>query len=209
MANKASIGKEKLGYVNERMVRLHSLKSHRLPLYWNFRQKYKMLWNMSTQTEGGDYTKYTMNTQFSIINTKAAEILTNTPQYDFIALDEDAQRYKRVREIHWNYVWTISQTDKEIFKIVFDALKYGVGCGKEIWVKDKRNISCPYPQEDGSFKFEKEEVVDYEGCKLIRIPYHNWWANGVDADLMTEAAVLTQYDRAKAFEVFGNNALYT
>ena len=76
--------------MNQRLVRLHSLKAHRLPLYWEFRNKYKMLWNLSQQTpESGDYTKYTMNTQFAIINSKAADILTNTPQYDLIALDDD------------------------------------------------------------------------------------------------------------------------
>lgn len=164
--------------MNQRLVRLHSLKAHRLPLYWEFRNKYKMLWNISQQTpESGDYTKYTMNTQFAIINSKAADILTNTPQYDLIALDDEAARYKRVREIHWNYVWQVSGTDKEFYKIVYDALKYGVGCGKELWVKDKRTVSIPKVSEDKGFTFEKKEVVDYEGCKLIRVPYHNWWAN--------------------------------
>ena len=109
-------------YVDSRLVLLHSLKEHKYLNYWRIKSKYKMQ-NQPTLTEGG-YTDYSMNTQFAIVNTKASEILTNTPRFDFIALDAEARRYKRLRELFWDYVWLTSKTDKAIYTIVFDSLKY-------------------------------------------------------------------------------------
>lgn len=192
--------------VNQRLVILHSLKQHRFPLYWEYRNKYKQR-NLNNLTEDG-YTNYGMNTQYAIINTKASELLANTLKYDFVALDEEAQRYRRVRQLHWDYVWQVSQTDNAIYTIVFDALKYGIGVGKEVWTCDKRNIQEPTLTEDG-ITFTEKEVTDYEGCKLNYIPWKNVWLNGRNIEQTTEAAVVTYFDRAKFFEVFGNNKMFS
>lgn len=113
-----------MNHVTRRLVLLHSLKQHRFPFYWDYRNKYKMR-NINNVTEEG-YANYAMNTQFAIINTKASELLANTPKYDFVALDDEAKRYRRVRELHWDYVWQVSGTDRANFHIIMDALKYGI-----------------------------------------------------------------------------------
>jgi hypothetical protein len=65
-----------------------------------------------------------MNTGFALVNSKAADILVNIPKYDFLGEDEDARKFKRVREILWSHTWVTSHTDENVFKIVLDALKY-------------------------------------------------------------------------------------
>ena len=62
--------------------------------------------------------------------------------------------------------------------------------------------------EAGVILWTEEEVVDYEGCKLVYVPWNNVWLNGPNIELTTEAAVVTYYDRDKFFEVFGNNPMY-
>lgn len=197
-------------YVDERMNLLHSLKQHRYLKFWEIRAKYKML-NQPTMTEGG-YTDYSMNTQFAIVATKASEVLQNTPKYDFIALDEDGRRYKRLRELFWDYVWMTSRTDKAIFEIVMDSLKYGIGFGKESYVCEKRMVKMPKVTKDtygdDKIKFEEKEIIDYEGCRLNYLSWQNVWVNGKDMEQCTEAIILTYYDRAKFFQVFGNNPMY-
>lgn len=163
--------------------------------------------NINDNTVEG-YVNYAMNTQFAIINTKAAELLANTPKYDFIAEDDEAKRYRRVRELHWDYVWQVSGTDRANHSIIFDALKYWIGVGKEVWVCDKRKIKKP-SLTAGVIQWTEEEVIDYEGCRLIYVPWRNVWINGPSMELATEAAVVTYYDRYKFFEVFGNNKLYS
>ncbi len=202
--------KEVKSYVDGRLVLLHSLKQHKYPTYWGIKSKYKMQ-NLPLLTEGG-YTDYSMNTQFAIVNTKAAEVLNNTPRYDFIALDAEARRYKRLRELFWDYVWLTSKTDKAIYAIVFDALKYGVGFGKETYVCEERRVKMPkIEEEDGEEKIVFEEVVieEYEGCRLTYIPWSNVWVNGRDIEETTEAVIITYYDRAKFFEVYGRNPNYS
>ena len=98
--------REMMEEVNERLTILHSLKQHRFPFYWDYYNKYRMRNSEKLTPEG--YVDYSMNTQFAIVNTKAAELLANTPKYDFIAMDDDAKRYRKVRELHWNYVWQVS-----------------------------------------------------------------------------------------------------
>ncbi len=209
-AKQANIGDDKspvVSYVNQRLILLHSLKQHRYPAYWRIKSKYRMQ-DLPSVTAGG-YVDYGMNTQFAIVNTKASEILANTPRFDFIALDTKASKYKRLRELFWDYVWMTSRTDKAIYSIVMDALKYGVGFGKESYVCEKRNVKMPSLGADGVITYKEEEVIDYEGCRLSYIPWNNVWVNGRDLEETTEACIITYYDRAKFFEVFGNSKVYT
>lgn len=198
--------KEMMAEINERLSILHSLKQHRFPFYWDYYNKYRMRNSEKLTPEW--FVDYSMNTQFAIVNTKASELLANTPKYDFIAMDDDAKRYKKVRELHWNYVWQVSGTDRANASIIFDALKYGIGVGKEVWACEKRKIKKPVMTE-WVIMWTEEEVVDYEGCKLIYVPWNNVWLNWPNIELTTEAAVVTYYDRSQFFEVFGSNPMYS
>ena len=134
-----------------------------------------------------------MNTQFAVINTKASEILANTPKYDFVGEDEEGNKYKKLRELFWEYIWLVSKTDAAIYQIIMDSLKYGIGVGKEIWCDEKRTIKKPTKLPDGTIVFNEEVITEYEGCKLIYIPWKNVWMNGRNIEQSTEAAVVTFY----------------
>jgi hypothetical protein len=170
-------------YVNERLVVLHSLKSHKYPEYWDAKNKYKLL-EQPEYTEDG-YVDYSMNTQCAIIDTKASELLANTPRYDHVALDDTAKRYKRLRQLFWEYVWLTSRTDKAIMSAVMDSLKYGSGFCIEDWVSIKSKSKKPR-KLDGKIIWEEFEKTEYEGCKLSHIPWENVWVAGKDSETIVE-----------------------
>jgi len=191
----------------ETLTRLHSLKSHRLLKYWRYRNEYAQR-DVPQKTEDW-YTNYKMNTWFALINSKAADILTNTPKYDFVALDDEAKKYKRVRELHWQYVWATSRTDIEIVKILQDALKYWVGFWEESIMRKKRTVKVPERQANDEFKYTEKEIVEYEGCKLTHIPWAQIYLNGSNIEDTTEAILISYWDRDEFLLTFGNNPRFS
>lgn len=194
--------------INDSLVRLHSLKSHRLLKYWKYRSEYAQR-DVRTKNEDG-YTNYHMNTWFAIINSKAADILTNTPKFDFVALDEDAKRYKRIRELHWKYVWATSRTDAEIVKIIQDALKYWIWVWEEWLICKKRIVKQPKEnKEDNTITYAQEEIIEYEGCKLTHIPWAQVYMNGSNIENTTESIVISYWDRDEFLLTFWNDNKYS
>lgn len=190
------------------LTKLHSMKSHRMMKYWKYRDEYSQR-NVSEKTEDW-YTNYHLNTWFSIVNSKIAEIITNTPKFDFVALDDEAKRYKRIRELHWQYVWATSRTDTEIVKIITDALKYGVWFGEEILLRKCRTVKAPKVLADWvSYEYTEKEIVEYEGCKLEHIPYAQVYVNGSNIENSTIAITISYWDRDEFLLTFGNDPKYS
>lgn len=187
--------------VEERLTYLHSLKVHRIPKYWQFLSDYAQR-DIKTATEDG-YAAYWMNTWFAIVNAKIADIITNTPKYDFVALDENWKKYKRVRELFWKYVWQESKTDAAIMKIVLDALRYGIWFGEEVVESRVRTVKMPKLIKDGSIVYDEKTINEYKGCKLNYIPWMNVYLNGTSLDSTTEAIVLSYWDRNEFIKVYG------
>ncbi len=193
--------------VNASLVRLHWLKSHRLMKYWMYRSEYAQ---RDVQSKTADwYTNYHMNTWFAIVNSKAADILTNTPKFDFVALDDEAKRYKRLRELHWQYVWATSRTDAEVVKIIQDALKYWVWFGEESIMCKKRTVKQPKEDSEGTITYTKEEITEYEGCKLTHIPWAQTYLNWSNIENTTEAIIISYWDRDEFLLTFGNDPQYS
>lgn len=200
----------KLEPVVERVLhslsKLHSLKSHRLLKYWKYREEYAQrlaLW----KTEDG-YTNYWMNTWFAIVNSKAADVITNTPKFDFVALDNEAKKYKRVRELHWQYVWLNSRTDREIMRIVLDALKYWVGFWEEVVLNKKRKVKTPYKVWE-EIRYKEETVNEFTWCKLNHIPYSQIYVNWSSIENTTEAITISYWDRDEFLLTFWEDARYS
>lgn len=162
--------------------------------------------NTKTTNEDG-YTNYHTNTWFAIVNTKIADVISNTPKYDFIALDEDAKKYKRVKELFWKYVWTVSRTDIAIMQIVFDALKYWVWFWEEIILDKKRTVRVPYKVGD-TLEYKEETITEYCGCKLNYIPWSQVYLNWSNIENTTEAIVISYWDRDEFLLTFGNDSKY-
>lgn len=192
--------------VETRLVQLHSLKAHRFDKFWKYRAEYAQN-GLGEKTKDG-YANYSMNTGYAIVNTKAADVMESVPKYDFVALDDEGRKYRKVKEIFWNYVWATSCTDKAIFKIVMDAMKYGVGWGLETVSKECRNVKVPIVKGD-EIDFEERELVDYDGCKLVHIDWDRVYVNGSNIDETTEAVVVEYYDRDGFLELFGNDPTYS
>ena len=193
--------------VNASLTRLHSLKSHRLLKYWRYRSEYAQR-DIRVKNPDG-YTSYHMNTWFAIINSKAADILTNTPKFDFVALDDEARRYKRIRELHWKYVWATSRTDVEIVKIIQDALKYWVWFWEESVTSKKRKVKTPSKSADWEITYNEQMIVEYEWCKLTHIPWAQVYLNGSNIENSTESIVISYWDRDEFLLTFWNDSAYS
>lgn len=196
----------KVNYVHTRILELFALKSHKYEMYRNVSAEYKQY---KKAEKIWDYARYRMNTAFALVNTKASEILSATPSYDFIAMDDDAKRYKKIRELLWNYIWTTSKTDYELMRIVYDALKYWTWWGMEYILQENRTIKEPKLQKDWTIIFEEKEITDYNGCKLEHIQWENVFVNWVDINRTSEACVVVHYDRDEFMNKYWNNKMYS
>ena len=192
--------------IHKALTTLHALKSHRFTKYWKFREEYAMR-TTKERTEDG-YTSYHTNTWFALVNTKIADVISNTPKYDFIALDTEAKKYKRVKELFWKYVWTESHTDIAIMQIVFDALKYWVGFWEEIILNKKRKVKVPYYIE-GEMRYIEKEITEYYGSKLNYVPWSQVYLNGSNIENTTEAIVISYWDRDEFLMTYWNNPQFS
>lgn len=192
--------------VHTALSTLHSLKAHRYTKYWKYREEYAQR-NTPNVNEDG-YTNYHMNTWFAIINTKASELATSTPKYDFVALDDNGKKNKRVRELFWKYVWQESRTDAAIMECWQDALKYWIGVGEEIILNDKRTIKEPYIL-NWKIEYRDKEIVEYAGCKLVHIPWWQVYMNWRNIENTTEAIVISYWDRDEFLLKFGNDGKFS
>ena len=194
-------------YVLDRFTYLYWLKQHRLNNYWKYRSEYSQLPRIESTSDG--FTKFHMNTWFAIVNAKVAEIFATTPKYDFVWLDENGRKYRKMVEKLWDWVWMKSWTNKALTQIVRDACKYGSWFWKEIWIKNKRQVRNPSISEDWLLTFSEDIIIDYEWCKLIPLEWNNVYVNGSDIESCTEAIVVSHWDKAEFFQSFPNNWLYT
>lgn len=185
--------------VEERLTYLHSLKTHRIPKYWKYLADYSQR-EVQTKNEDG-YTSYWMNTWFAIINAKIADIVTNTPKYDFIALDENWKKHKRTRELFWKYVWQESKTDAAILKIVLDAMRFGVWFGEEVVENRTRKVFMPRIVK-WTITYDEKEINEYKWCRLNYIPWMNVYLNGTSIENTTEAIVISYWDRNEFISIY-------
>lgn len=193
-------------YTLNRLIRLHSMKSDKINKYWKYKREYSQR-EIDTKTEDG-YTNYHLNVWFAVVNTKKAEILNNIPKYDFVWLDEEGRRHSRVRQLFWKYIWDTSGTNAAVDKIVEDATKYWSWFWLEHIVQEKRNVSNPKLNEDWTYEWKEEEIVEYEGCKLEHINWNQVFLNGNNIENTTEAIIIKFFDYAEFLEVFWNNPIY-
>lgn len=188
-------------YVKDRFKYLYSLKAHRFPKYWKYRAEYAQLEQLDSTSDG--YTNYYMNTWFALANSKKSEIFTSTPQYDFVWLDENGRKYKKLVERLWQWVWLTSNTDDAIAKIITDACTYWTWFWREVYSRKSRIVNVPDPSAD-EITFIEKEIIDYEGCELIRIDWANTYVNWSSMDNCTEAIVVTHWDKDEFEAMFGN-----
>ncbi len=192
--------------VESRMVELFSLKAHRVPLVKKYRQEYRV--NDVDWGKVGDAVNFHMNTGFALVNSKAAEILSSTPFYDFLAMDEEAKKNKKVRELFWKWLWTTSKTDQEVYRIIIDALICGSGYGIEEVVEETRCVKVPY-KKNGKILYKEKDISDYSGCRLTYIPWENVLINGTNIENSTEFIYFKEYYRDEFFQIFGNNQYFS
>lgn len=192
--------------VEDRLVYLHSLKTHRISKYWKYLAEYSQR-DVPVKNEDW-YASYWMNTWFAIVNAKLADIVTNTPKYDFIALDEKGKQFKRTRELFWKYVWQESKTDSAIMKIVLDALRFWVGFGEEVVESRKRKVHIPRVS-NGSIVYDEKEIEEYVWCRLNFIPWINVYLNGTNIENTTEAIIISYWDRNEFISIYGSDSRFS
>ncbi len=187
-------------YILERYKYLYSLKRHRFQKYWKYRNRYAQV-NQVDNTEDG-FIDYSMNTWLALVDTKTAEIHANTPQYDFVWLDENWRRYKKLVEKLWDWVWIDSGTDRALTQIVRDACKYWSWFWMETYSKRYRNVKVPDVSSDWLMTFNLQKVKEYEGCELIPLDWSAVFLNWNSIDNSTEWVYVSHWDKDEFFEKF-------
>ena len=205
--NKDNEPMEASQYVLDRFKYLYSLKSHRFLKYWQFRNEYSQLEVVDNTADW--FIKYSMNTWFAIVNAKVAEIFANTPQYDFVWLDDNGRKYKKMVEKLWDWVWKNSWTNKSLTQIIRDSCKYGTWFWLEKYSKRKRNVRFPLVNDKWEVTFEQKTILEYDGCELIPLDWSNVFVNGTTIDTCTEAIIITHWDKDEFFVEFPNNGFYS
>lgn len=193
-------------YVKDRFMYLYKLKAHRFPKHWQFRSEYAQLLQLDNTEDG--FTNYYMNTWFALVNAKVAEISASTPQYDFVGLDENGRKYKKMVQKLWDWIWLSSWSNKAVTQIVRDSCIYWTWFGIEKYSKKTRKVKKPILTESW-LSFEEEDMVEYEGCELIPLSWENVMINWNDIDSCTEAILVTHWDKDEFETEFSNKLLFS
>lgn len=194
-------------YVKERMKYLYQLKAHRFPKYWKYRSEYAQLEQIANTADG--FINYYMNTWFAIVNAKVAEISASTPQYDFVGLDENGRKYKKMVQKLWDWIWLSSWSNKAVTQIVRDSCIYGSWFWLEKYSKRVRTIQKPIINSKNELDFESEDFIEYEGCELIPMSWDSVFINWRDIDSSTEAIYITHWDKDEFEAEFNNKAMFS
>lgn len=190
------------------MTELHSMKLHRFPSVMNAKADYRQLVD-SWDIEWGDDIRYHMNTGFALVNQKHSEILSSTPKYDMVPMDDDAKRNVKAFKLDWDYEWKVSNTDQVINKVVHSACVTGLGWLFEDFVCEYRTIKVPKIGKDGMITFKEERIKYKEGCAPKLVLWENVVVNGRDMEEATQAVILEYYMRDEFFQKFGNNPMFS
>lgn len=197
--------KKALAFAEERLQYLWGLKRTLSVKQREWKKNY-----IGQKTLEADPTKssYDTNIAFSIINSKAAEILNWVQEYEFIPLDWEAKKASRIIKKVWDYEWITSKTDKEIMKVIYSALKYGNWYMYEGLRTIKRKIKEPYLSGD-EIKWNENTMTEYDGVYCEYIPWENFYHDWYDIETANEAIWIRTWDRRKFLNTFSNNPNYT
>lgn len=199
-----SESKKALHKVEDRLTYLYTLKSPYIPKQREYREKYQWIRRENKHPYKSDYKT---NTTFSIVNAKAAELLTWLQEYDFIPLDDDWIKYVNVIKKIWSYEWLNTKTDKQIAKVIYSALKYWDWFMYEWYRKIKRKIKNPILVWDKLIEEEKE-IIDYDWIFCEYIPWEDIYFDWTNIDNSNECIWIKHWDRTAFINSFSLNPNY-
>lgn len=194
--------KPNLHKVEERLTYLYSIKQDLNLKQRDWAEQYTWVKRSQDDPYKSSYRTWVI---FSIINAKAAEILTWTQEYDFIPLDGEASsNVKLVKEI-WKYEWLHSKTDKSLANVIYSALKYWDWFLYEWTRRIDRKIKTPYYDSDWKIKIKEEVVTDYDGIYSEYIPWENFYFDWIDINEANEAIWIKHWNRDDYINTFSEN----
>lgn len=200
MSKKDSSNKVALTYVEERLQNLHSLKDAHL-----LQTKASDWEKKANAKEVNDPLTNEYRTQISLAvkMQKDAELLSAVPEWNFIPLDGDARKNRKIIKPTWDFHWMMSESDKHISNVIQSATTHGTGILEE-WIRHiYKKVKVPYYKEMETeewtivktIEYEEKEMLDKSGIFCERIPFANFFINGTDIDNSTEACVVAFYDK--------------
>lgn len=192
---------------NRLMQELFTMKAYRFAPVMEARADYEQ--QLRTINESNDDIQYHTNTGFAIVNQKHSEIMSATPRYDIIPMDDTSKQHLKAIKMDWDYEWKMSNTDDAICKAVHGACLEGVGWLFEEFLCEYREVNTPIIGEDNKITFKKEKIKYKEGCSTTVIPWENVMVNGRDMEEATQAVIFRYFTRDEFLRKFGDNPLYT
>lgn len=196
--------KQTLHKVEERLIYLYSLKKDMIPKQAEYRNRY--IWQREKE-KSQDKSDYKTNTEFSIIQAKASELLSWMQDYDFIPLSDEAYTNQKIIKNIWHYEWIKSKTDKALSQAFFSWLKYWDWYIYE-WIRNiTRTIKVPsYSWSEITFK--EENIPEYEGIYCEYIPWENLYLDWDSLENSNEVIWIKYWDRQAFINSFQNNPQY-
>lgn len=194
-----AINKKNLNFVEQRLMELKSLKDK-----YNLTDKgriWKEKANMKEETATEDENDFRTQVSATVKRQKDAELSANMPEYSFIPLSDEGQVNRRIVRETWGYHWLMSNSDKQIGKVIKSATTYGTGILYDGIKHTLKKVKEPYVK-DVIVEGETIKVIDFKE-KIIqksriyceKIPFLNFFINGTDIDNSTEAVVIRYIDK--------------
>jgi len=178
-------------FIEDRLTALKSIKdkyglSDKAP-------EWKEKANMKEVVSPSDENDFRTQVSATVKRQKDAELSANMPEWSFIPLTDEAQSNRKIVRESWKYHWLISNTDKVISKIVWQATTYGTGIQYE-WIKHThKTIKEPFIKK-GKIEYREKEINESK-IYCEKIPFANFFINWTDIDESTEAITITYYDK--------------
>lgn len=189
----------------DRLLYLHSIKSELIPKQRKWKRKYK--WERIKE-RSKTKSDYKTNTLFSIINAKKSEILTGLQEFDFIPMDDNAQRNIAFVKKIWAHEWLATKTDKHLSNAIHSSCISWDWFVYE-WIRRiDRMIKVPSMNSDWFITYKEELVTDYNWIYCEYIPWENIYFDWLDIDKSNEAVWIKYWDRKEFIQSFELNPNY-
>lgn len=155
-------------------------------------------------TEQSDYRTFISR---AVSDQQKADMLENTPIYDFIWLDKDSNNKIFAVKEAWKYWWKIDEIDKKIFDVVSDACDYWTGILYQGWKIENRNVAMP-KIKDWNLLFEDKDINQYTWPYSEYIPIEDFFIDWTTIDNSNEVVWRRHWDREEFIKSYEMNNEY-
>jgi hypothetical protein len=202
---------DKANYVLDRYIQLYWIKNR---VYWTTNiwfieklKKYTEKANLVINDRATEQSDYRTFVSRAVSDQQKADMLENSPIYDYIWLDKDSNnKIFAIKEV-WKYWWKIDELDRKIFDVVSDSCDYWTWILYQGWKIEDRNVSMPIIK-DWSLIFKNKDINQYTWVYSEYIPLEDFFIDWTTIENSNEAVWRRHWDREEFIKSFEFNSDY-